>query len=143
MGKELYQILKIRFFSNFVPKFVHQNQNLMPLNHDFDSEFGIWVPKIHFQKSKIKLSYSARISFRDHQIRIQRHRFTRHIFFIPKFKFFLCQNLDFVLGYIDVLSLLLRCGAEVEIQNPKENFRPLREMRILAKIGLGIMDCVG
>ena len=37
-------------------------------------------PKIHFQKSKIKFDYCARISFRDHQIFIQRHQKSRYLY---------------------------------------------------------------
>ena len=66
-----------------------QNQNLSLRNRDFDIEFRIWGSKIIFQKSKIDFSYSARISFRDHQIWIRRHRFTLHIFFHTKIQIFL------------------------------------------------------
>ena len=56
MGQELCQILKLRFFQNFVPKIVRQNQNLGLKIYDFYVEFGIRASKLIFQKSEINFS---------------------------------------------------------------------------------------
>ena len=69
IGPEVCQMLEFRFFKISTRKLFfksttsHSKQNL-----EIDYEFGIWHPEIHSQKSKIKFSYSAPISVRDHDI---------------------------------------------------------------------------
>ena len=98
MGQEICQILRFRFFSNFVPKIVRQNQNLMHQNHDFDIEFMILVPKIIFPTAQILFPIPPESQFGTIKFDISDLKNREILICAPKFKFFLDQDLDFLLG---------------------------------------------
>ena len=93
-----FQILATKFWKKIVSKIVRQNQNLNLQNHDFDIEFGVWVLKIHFEKSKIVFLIPLETHFETIKFEFSVIDLPLISFFAPKFKIFFDQNLDFALG---------------------------------------------